>query len=253
MAYNGCFSLSERCMRRILTVSLSLAAMLTAAPAMADWQGKVEAGVVFSRGNTETTTANGKLDMANDLEKWKHAALLAALYAESENSLTGEAETSAERYEARWQSDYKFTPRAYWFGGLRYERDEFSGFDYQASASTGLGYRFIDTERTKFYGQAGVGYKKLRDSLTGEEDDEVIFRGDVGYERQLTANTKLVDKLIVESGATNTFAGNDLALEVKMSERFGLSLGYGVRYNSDPPPGLKSTDTLMTVNLTYSF
>ena len=110
MAYNGCFSLSERCMRRILTVSLSLAAMLTAAPAMADWQGKVEAGVVFSRGNTETTTANGKLDMANDLEKWKHAALLAALYAENENSLTGEAETSAERYEARWQSDYKFTP-----------------------------------------------------------------------------------------------------------------------------------------------
>jgi putative salt-induced outer membrane protein YdiY len=38
-----------------------------------------------------------------------------------------------------------------------------------------------------------------------------------------------------------------------MSERFGLSLGYGVRYNSDPPPGLESTDTLTTVNLAYSF
>ena len=57
----------------------------------------------------------------------------------------------------------------------------------------------------------------------------------------------------MEAGSTNTFAGNDLALEVKMSERFGLSLGYGVRYNSDPPPGLESTDTLMTVNLSYSF
>lgn len=234
-------------------VTSFLVAIMVATPAMADWTGKAEAGVVFSRGNTETTTANGKLDVANELDKWKHSAFLAALYAESENSLTSELETSAERYEARWQSDYKFTPRAYWFGGLRYERDEFSGFDYQASLTTGIGYRFIDTERTKFYGQAGVGYRQLKDSLSGEKDDEIIYRGDLGFEQQLTANTKLTDKLIVEAGATNTFAGNDLALEVKMSERFGLSLGYGVRYNSDPPPGLESTDTLMTVNLTYSF
>ena len=175
------------------------------------------------------------------------------LYAQSEDSVTDELETSAQRYEARWQSDYKITPRAFWFGGLRYERDEFSGFDYQASLTTGLGYRFIDTDRTKFYGQAGIGYRQLQDSLTGEKDDAVVYRGDLGFERVLTANTKLTDKLIVEAGSTNTFAGNDLALEVKMNERFGLSLGYGVRYNSEPPPGLESTDTLMTVNLAYSF
>jgi len=240
-------------MRKIFTASLALAAAVGAAPAMAEWTGQVEAGVVFSRGNTEATTANGKLDMANDLDKWKHAAYLAALYAQNEDDLTGELATSAARYEARWQSDYKFTPRAFWFSGVRYEHDEFSGFDYQASLSTGVGYRFIYSERTKFFGQTGAGYKKLRDSQTGEVDSEVIFRGDLAYEHRLTANTRVTDKLIVESGATNTFAGNDLALEVKMSERFGLSLGYSVRYNSDPPPGLESTDTLMTVNLTYSF
>lgn len=234
-------------------VLLPFAVLLVGSPAMAEWKGKAEAGVVLARGNTETTTANGKLDVANELEKWKHAALLTALYAQSEDSVTDELETSAQRYEARWQSDYKFTPRAFWFGGLRYERDEFSGFDYQASLTAGLGYRFIDTDRTKFYGQAGVGYRQLQDSLTGEKDDEVVYRGDLGFERVLTANTKLTDKLIVEAGSTNTFAGNDLALEVKMSERFGLSLGYGVRYNSDPPPGLESTDTLTTVNLAYSF
>lgn len=236
------------------TAAVMAAAMLAAmaAPAHADWTGKAEVGIVSSRGNTETTTANGKLDMAKEQEKWKHSAYLAALYGESENSLTDELETTAERYEGRWQSDYKFTPRAYWFGGVRYEHDEFSGFDYQASLTTGLGYRFIDTDRTRFYGQAGAGYRKMKDALTGEQDDEVIFRGDIGFEQQLTANTKLTDKLIVESGSTNTFVGNDLALEVKMSERFGLSVGYGVRYNSDPPPGLESTDTLMTVNLTYS-
>ncbi len=241
-------------MKNALTASSLVALAASAsAPALADWKGKVEAGVVFARGNTETTTANGKLDMANELDQWKHSAYLAALYAESENSVTNELEASAERYEARWQSDYKITPRAYWFGGLRYERDEFSGFDYQASLTSGIGYRFIDSEATKFYGQAGIGYRQSQDRLTREKEDELVYRGDLGFERRLTANTKLTDKLIVEAGSTNTFAGNDLALEVKMSERFGLSLGYGVRYNSDPPPGLESTDTLMTVNLSYSF
>lgn len=236
---------------RSLAVPVSLA-MLMAAPALAEWQGKAEAGIVFSRGNTETTTANGKLDMATEIGQWKHSAFLAALYAESEDSVTNERETSAERYEARWQSDYRITPRAFWFGGLRYERDEFSGFDYQASVTSGFGYRFIDTERTKFQGQAGIGYRQMQDSLTGQKDDDVVYRGDLGFEHRLTANTKLTDKLIVEAGADNTFAGNDLAIEVKMNERLGLSVGYGVRYNSDPPPGLESTDTLMTVNLTFS-
>jgi putative salt-induced outer membrane protein YdiY len=34
-----------------------------------------------------------------------------------------------------------------------------------------------------------------------------------------------------------------------MTDRLALSFGIGVRYNSDPPAGLKSTDTLTTVNL----
>jgi len=45
---------------------------------------------------------------------------------------------SAERYEAREQIDYNFTPRMFAFGGLRYEHDLFDGFQYQASAAGGL-------------------------------------------------------------------------------------------------------------------
>ena len=44
-----------------------------------------------------------------------------------------------------------------------------------------------------------------------------------------------------------------LALQVKMSDRFSLSAVIGVRYNSDPPGGLKTTDTLTTLNLVYGF
>ena len=48
------------------------------------------------------------------------------------------------------------------------------------------------------------------------------------------------------------FASNELALQVKMSDKFALSVGFGVRHNTDPPAGLEKTDTLTTVNLVYA-
>ena len=37
-----------------------------------------------------------------------------------------------------------------------------------------------------------------------------------------------------------------------MTEAIALSVGYGVRYNTNPPEGATKTDQLMTLNLVYS-
>jgi putative salt-induced outer membrane protein len=228
-------------MIRQIVMLVLLASAATAAEAQ--WKGKGEVGVVLARGNSETETANVKLDLATELDRWKHGFGIAALRASNDGLLT------AERYGAFWQSDFEISERSFWFGGLRYEQDEFSGFDYQASASTGLGYEFVDTDTTKLSGQIGAGYRRSRNSLTGATDGDAIATGQLAYEQQLTPSTKLVDKLVVEAGSTNTFVSNELALQVSMTQRLALSLGVGVRYNSDPPAGRESTDTLTTVNL----
>jgi putative salt-induced outer membrane protein len=217
------------------------------APAVAQWKGKGEVGIVFARGNSDTDTANVKLDLSTVRNRWKHGFGVAALRAATDGIET------AERYGATGQSDYALTDRSYWFGGLRYEKDEFSGFEYQASATTGLGYKFIDSAATKLSGQAGVGYRRSKLLPLGTTEGDTIFRGDIKFEHALTATTQILDTFIVEAGADNTFASNELALQVKMSDRFALSLGVGVRYNTDPPLGLKKTDTLTTVNLVYAF
>jgi putative salt-induced outer membrane protein len=226
---------------RLVASALLLATL--AVPAQAEWKGKGEVGIVFARGNSETETGNVKLDMAKELERWKHGFGIAALRSSSEDVLT------AERYGANWQSDFKINDRSFWFGGLRYEQDEFSGFDHQASATTGYGYKFIDREGLKLSGQLGAGYRRSKNAVTLATDGEGIVTGQLAYEHQLTATTKLLDKLVVEAGSDNTFASNELSLQVSMTERLALSFGIGVRYNSDPPAGLKSTDTLTTVNL----
>ncbi|HEY4366336.1 MAG TPA: DUF481 domain-containing protein [Steroidobacteraceae bacterium] len=235
---------------------IALLALAATAPAHADWTGKGEAGLVISSGNTETTTGNAKLNLARESGNWKNAFGLAGLYA------SDDVGTTAQRWEAFTQSDYNFSPKDFWFGAARYEDDEFSGFVYQATVSTGLGRKFLDSDTTKFVGTAGVGYKFLEtrdvfDATTGaliergDTDSDVVFRGTLDLDHKFTASTSLIDKFIVEAGADNTFAQNDISLQVKMTEVLALAVGYSVRHNTDPPAGFKKTDTLTTINLVY--
>jgi putative salt-induced outer membrane protein len=242
-------------MRSIVHVvgALGLAA---SGPALADWGAKAEAGLVLASGNTETETANAKVELANEVDAWKYKFGGSALYASDEEG------TTADRWEAFGQSEYNFSPRTFWVGAARYEQDEFSGFEYQATVSTGLGRKLIDSAATKFSGTAGVGYKffETRDSFDeisgalleeGRSDSEVVFRGTLDFEHQFTPTTTLIDEFIVEAGADNTFAQNDLSLQVKINSVLALAVGYSVRHNTDPPAGFEKTDTLTTVNLVY--
>jgi putative salt-induced outer membrane protein len=115
--------------------------------ALADWTGKDELGASFASGNSENESANAALEVKNTRDKWTHTPGLAGKYG-NDGSVT-----TAERWEVCGQSDYAFTDRAYWFGAGRYEDDRFSAFEFQASLSTGPGYKIVDTERTKFWVQ----------------------------------------------------------------------------------------------------
>ena len=88
--------------------------------ALAQWKGKGEGGAVIARGNSDADTVNLKLEMATELDRWKHGFGIQALRA------TNDSDKTAERYAAFWQSDYKLDDRTYLFGGLRYEDDRFS-------------------------------------------------------------------------------------------------------------------------------
>jgi putative salt-induced outer membrane protein len=242
-----------------------IGALLTAPPAHAGdlpqgWSGKGQAGYVMSRGNSDTDAANVKIDLNLLRNDWKHNLLLDGLFGRSSGI------TSAERWDARLQSNYQITPHLFSFGALSYQDDRFSGFEYQASASIGLGYKVLDLENTKLSAQAGVGYRSLRPELLTKDDagavidripleteTEVVGTAGIDYLHQFTPTTRLTDKLVAESGSSNTSIRNDLALEVKINKKLSLAAGYSLLHNTKPPEGLKRTDTITTLNLVYAF
>ena len=129
--------------------------------ALADWTGKGEIGASLASGNSENEAANAALEVKNTRATNGHTPWGWPELRQRRSV------TTAERWEVRGQSDHAFTDRAYWFGAGRYEDDRFSAFEFQASLSTGLGYKIIDTERTKFWVQASTQLTDTARSSTG--------------------------------------------------------------------------------------
>jgi len=251
------FGAMIRIARRV--AALGIAVLCVSAPAHADWTGKGEGGLLLSRGNADSTAGNVKLDIAREHNDWKNSLFVAGLYASNADF------TTAERIEGRYQLDRKLSDKLYAFGALRGERDLFSGFEYQATLSAGIGYKFIDDAKTKLAGTVGIGYRKLRpeqlvkapsgeviERIKGESSGEAVATAGLNFEHQLTQTTKLLDKLLVEAGSSNTSLANDFGVQVSMTDRLALAFGYGVRYNTDPAPGSKKLDQQTTVNIVYN-
>lgn len=248
-------------MRKSTVGALLVVALLGSATASAQdsWATRSELGFVAARGNTSTDSANAKVQIVREKNRWKYTLESSGLYGKTQEI------TTAQHFDGRLQVDKAFGERWFWFGAGRYEDDRFSGFDYQGTLTTGLGRKFIDTDTTKLTVQVGAGYRALRPEtlvrdaetnqvvarVLGDRDRDLVTNGALTFSHDINDHTRVLDALLTEVGEANTLTRNDLSLEVKMIRTLALSLGVSVRHNSTPQVGLKRTDTLTTLNLVY--
>lgn len=230
-------------------------------PPMGVWTGSGQFGYLASEGNSDAKSANAALDMSYLQDAWKHSLHLDLLYGESAGI------TSAERYDALWQTNYNLNSNLYTFGALRYGHDLFDGFQYQATGTAGIGYKLIDSSSITLSTQIGAGYMASKPeelfpnfmgtTLTARAvqpyQGYAIATAGLDYSQKLTSTTTLSDKFLIDAGSVNSLITNALALTVKVSKKLALSVGYAVQDNTQPPPHIKSLDTVETVNLVYSF
>ncbi|KJS05323.1 MAG: hypothetical protein VR73_12460 [Gammaproteobacteria bacterium BRH_c0] len=217
------------------------------AQAEKNWQGEGDLAFNKSSGNSKSESLLAKLKLEYNQERWTHSGQIDAINASSDDT------RSAEAYTLLGKTEYDITERAYAFGRGRYEDNRFSGYEYQASLTTGLGMHIIATDITTFDIEGGVGYRRSEEQDTGETANEAIATAAAKYYRELTETTRFESDLFVESGADNTYVESVLAIRVKINSRLGLKVAYAVKHNTDVPVDTKKTDTLTSVGLNYSF
>lgn len=242
-------------MRSQVKTFLILSGTLFLLPAMAaeentnsgEWSGSGQLGFSMTSGNSDNESLTAGLLLERESIKWINNINLDVVRASNDGVDT------AERYTLSTRNGYKLDDDDYIYNNTRYDKDNFSGFDYTLTTSFGWGHQFVDQEDYKFSTEIGAGYRIEALDIDRTENTGAVIVGKLDYMRALTETLKLTELLLVESGSDNTFMQNDLGLKFKVNGQFSVKLAHQYRYNTDVVPGKVSHDSLVSANLVYDF
>lgn len=210
------------------------------------WSGSAELGYVATSGNSDTSSTSGNLGVAYRHFPWLQEFRLEALRSEDDGV------TTAERYLFSSKTNYLLDERQYLFGILRYEEDEFSGYQFRASEVVGYGRNLLRGPTVKLSLEAGAGFRQS-ETDSGERDDDTILRGAGRLLWVISDSASLSQDLLVESGEDNTFTESVTALTTSINAKLKARFSHTIRHNSDVPVGVEETDRITAATLVVDF
>lgn len=239
-------------MPKTLTLFLCLLPLVSHAaenpdPQAGGWKGEGALGFTSTSGNTDSENLIASLGIERQAGPWKHMASIEAIRNEVDDEL------SADSNVLKLRSERAFSEKSYLFGQLRYEDDEFSGYDSQSALSVGAGSRFVENERHLLDASIGLGYRSLEESDGGDTEEDAIVTADLHYVYKISESASLSEKILLESGEENTHTESETALKMNIEGNLAAKISYLVKHNSDVPDGTDKTDKITTVSLVYGF
>lgn len=217
------------------------------------WHGGIEAGLTGSSGNSEVL--NARVAITGERKTSLMVTKGSATYTRTQEN----GDTTKNRFELAARNDWIFekgSPWRYFLTGT-YEYDDFQDWQHRVTVGNGIGYAFIDDDKTQLIGRAGLGVRREFGSTDDDWTPEAIFGVDFSHkltERQkITASIDYFPALddFMDDYRTVTKAAWEVLVdpEVKMS----LKIGAEHRYDNVVGPGIEHTDVDYFALLVWSF
>jgi len=210
------------------------------------WSGRAELGGFVTTGNSETAGGSVVLDANREGLQWRHKFHAQADYQESLGT------TTREHYLVSYEPNYKFDERAYVYGQVQYEADRFLGYTDRFSASSGFGYSAIKSPAVQLDLEVGPGYRHT--SFTDDTvQSSITGRGSVDLRWRLLPGLSVSQNAVAVAQRFNSTVSGTTAVTAKLLGPLSARLSYYFQYESMPPAGRETTDTISRASLVYSF
>lgn len=219
------------------------------------WGGSFALTASGSYGNSDTSDLAGAGRLTYGVGNWSHLIGFAMEYGESAGT------TNEEKFFATYEASRYFSPKFYMFGLGRFQYDGVltdttgavvPGTETDAFLGFGPGYRVVNTENHTWRVQAGPG-ARYYEAATGVSDTEVGFIVSSRYFYKLTDTVSFTNDTDILGSKANTIISNDAGLNFKVSNNLSTRVSLLTEYNTDPTPGLKSTDNTIGLSLVMGF
>lgn len=229
---------------------------------------EMELGIIATSGNTNTQSYKSKVVVKQELAHWHNHYVLEGLYKRDEvevddgdSSTRKEERTTAEKYFASAQGDYILNKEhAALFIYSEYNRNRFSGFDYQYTVALGFTNRVFTHDNAYLSYDIGPGMTVAKsEDLDGESqnsEETFVIRMSAEYLYKFSQHAKFTQTLSTNYATdsdnnSKTKAVSSITAQINSS--LSLRASYTVDYNSEVPEGREHNDTETAITVVYSF
>lgn len=258
-----------------------------------EWNASAEFGLVFTTGNSETTTITGGANAARKEGDNKFSAELSGAFAragvrqlddgngngliDDESEITTVSTTSSRNLTGKLRYDRFLTEHNSLFVAAVASTDEPAGKELVIGGQLGYSRQLYKSEKHELVGEGGVDYAREQ-LISGDPLSIISARLFLGYKGTLSATTNAeasaealmnLNELDTPTGTASlgqdTRVNGKLGITSKLSASLSINTGLELKYDNKPAPLKISNlasgfvpessklDTIMKASLIYSF
>ncbi len=217
------------------------------------WAGSVDLGYAQARGNAGTNTISSAAKVLRATTRDSINAYFFSLY--SNNKFNGLSVLAANSIRGGVKYDVNISPKYYAFGSTDLEFDQSQNLDLRFVPAAGLGRHWIKTKTAVWdvFGGASLNREFFNTGLS-RTSAEVLVGND--FSRRFVSIFSVSEKAVFYNNVSNS--GNyrlngDLTLAAALRKWLSFQISAGDRYLSNPLPGRKTNDLVVTTGVRLIF
>ena len=212
-----------------------------------NWTSALELGYVQTGGNTQVRTLNTKANMVHDGAYFRTTAKGTAL------STTDRNATTAEKYSASLQGDWKFSEYDYAFGRVGFDTDRFGGFKHRISETLGYGRTLMKDTVFDWNIELGTGARQTTFAASNKKKNELIGRAATALKWTISDSASFMQSLRTEGGKEGMVTHSVTALQNNIGGHLSSKVSFELQHTSKVPVATKNTNTEVSIALVWSY
>jgi putative salt-induced outer membrane protein YdiY len=228
------------------------------------WSGLLDTGLSLTRGNSQSLTYTLSGKAARVTERDKISIYSTAIY--SDSTVNGVSSTTAHAIRGGIRNDLNISDRVFIFGFTDFEYDQFQDLDLRNVLGGGFGYHVIKSKTTIFDVFGGGSYDQAFYGATAATATEPampavtrktgeIVLGET-FNSKLNSRTSVTEQFSLYPNISDTGTYRfqfDTTISTKLKNWLSWQVTYSDRDISDPLPGFKTNDLLLSSGVRLTF
>jgi putative salt-induced outer membrane protein YdiY len=233
-------------------VSLTEITAMTRVQPPANLDGRLNAGLVNSDGNTEVNTLRLDGEVIGRTTGHRYTSRTTINRSHDRDEYLAHNWTTSFRY------DRFLTRRLFLNGNTIWSNDRLRNLDLRAAAGGGLGYQVLDTPRARFTTDAGVGYVNEAYGVVENDVQYFALQESAQLDLYFSGNPRFVffhrhDGYFSLVGEDNRFVKMGNGIRVPIARGFIATIQLDLDYDPTPVPGRRSVDRTFAMTFGYQF